>query len=346
MHSHNHERPSANANHEVATQAESGLSSRDRIRTQVGDDLPLLEARSRLMREFLEAAKRAAATNATILLTGESGNGKTLFARQIHRWSGRDERSWVALDCAALSEQSADSEGFARALSVLRNLSKDGDGRAEIEGVTLFLDNIGELGPTAQSAILQFVEEQKPHANDRHFGKQAYVRIIAASHRDLDAEVVAGRFRKDLFYRINVIALRIPTLRERPGDIDSLAVHLLTQAAIASGRPGLRYSREAASAIAHHSWPGNVRELRNVAERAAVLAPADVIRLENLPEAVSATASCRPSSRSRQTTSLEEVERLHIMRILEASSTIEEAATLLGINASTLWRKRKLHNLG
>ncbi len=304
----------------------------------------LLESRSLLMSEFIEAAHRAAKTDATILLGGDSGTGKSAFAHQMHKWSGRGQDRFLIVDCAALSEHTHEIdplEALRNSLAVMNRVRGD---RGDVsDAATLFLDNLAELQLAAQARLLQLVEERQSGA--RSSSTDSGARIIAASSRDLAEEVLAGRFRGDLFYRINVIALRIPALVDRREDITVLAEHLLALAARRNNRQRLRLSDEAASAIADYHWPGNVRELRNAIERAAVLSTSDLVTEEHLPDAVLLTRLRHSFSEGRRLTGLEEVERRHIIRVLRATSTMEEAAAVLGINASTLWRKRKLYNI-
>jgi two-component system, NtrC family, response regulator AlgB len=304
----------------------------------------LLESRCLLMTEFIEAAHRAALANATILLTGDSGTGKSAFARQIHRWSRRSDAPFLSVDCAAISEHVHDSDPFEDLRNTLAVLHADRGDRSEVsDSTTLLLDNLVDLPPAAQARLLQFVEERQSPADLPSSG--LHVRIIAASSRDLGGEVAAGRFRSDLFYRINVLALRIPTLVERRRDIPVLAAHLLARTAIRNVRNRLHLSAEAAAVMANYHWPGNVRELRNAIERAAVLCTSDLIIEEHLPDVVLGAGQRRSLTEGRPLTSLEEVERSHIIHVLQASSTMEEAAAALGINISTLWRKRKLYKI-
>ena len=300
----------------------------------------LLESRCLLMTDFIEAAHRAALANATVLLTGDSGTGKSAFARQIHRWSRRSEAPFLSVDCAAISEHVHESDPFEDLRNSLATLSPT---QSVSDSGTLLLDNLTDLPLAAQARLLQFVEERQSLADLPTSG--LHVRIIAASSRDLGGEVAAGHFRSDLFYRINVIALRIPTLVERRWDIPVLAAHLLAHTAIRNVRHRLHLSAGAAAVMANYHWPGNVRELRNAIERAAVLCTTDLITDEHLPDVVLAAKQRRSITEGRPLTSLEEVERNHIIHVLKASSTMEEAAAALGINISTLWRKRKLYKI-
>lgn len=332
-------------NDEGEAAIETLMPSRTRpTTTHSNEEELLLESRSLLMTEFIEAAHRAAYANATILLTGDSGTGKSAFARQIHRWSRRREAPFLSVDCAAIPELLHDSDPFEDLRNTLAALQTDREGRRDVsDSATLLLDNLVDLPPAAQARLLQFVEErQSPDLPS----SSLHVRIIAASSRDLGGEVNAGRFRGDLFYRINVLALRIPTLVERRWDIPLLAAHLLAHTAVRDVQNRLHLSAGAATAMANYHWPGNVRELRNAIERAAVLCTSDLIIEEHLPDVVLAARQGRTITEGRPPlTSLEEVERAHIMTVLNASSTMEEAAAALGINISTLWRKRKLYKI-
>ena len=306
----------------------------------------LLESSDLMTQQLLEKAKRAAASDATILLTGESGTGKELVARQIHRWSSRAEYFFVTFNCTGHFEQLLESELFGHMRGAFNGANKDKPGRLEsAHGGSIFLDEISDLSVPLQTKLLHFIKEQ---SFERMGGENTIAvdaRIIAASSRDLVSEVAVGRFREDLYYRLGVIILRVPALRERPGDILPLAARLLAGVIVRNHRRGLRLSPEASSALQRYRWPGNVRELRNVIERAVVLCPTDVVTPEYLPEVV-----CNDGPRSRTTSvtpspSLDDVEREHIIRAMAESSTLESAANKLGINVATLWRRRKRYGL-
>jgi NtrC-family two-component system response regulator AlgB len=221
---------------------------------------------------------------------------------------------------------------------------KDKPGRLEAANSgTVFLDEIGDLSPALQTKFLRFVQEQ---SFERVGGMQTIrvdTRIIAASNRELAAEVAGHRFRDDLFYRLNVITLRVPPLRERLDDILPLAERMLQAEAFRNHRPGLGFSPEAAATLTRYSWPGNVRELRNAIERAVVLASGDIIMPDHLPDNLFREVSDAATvSASRN---IDEMERELIIRVLAESPTLEDAAQTLGINASTLWRKRKRYKI-
>jgi NtrC-family two-component system response regulator AlgB len=302
-----------------------------------------MRPRSPDMRRLLENAEQAAVTNGTILLTGESGTGKTLLARQIHLWSSRRTKPFVTIDCTMFSRQSLEKERAGWTLDALPIGAKRASERFEAaEGGTLFLASIDDLPPALQVEFAQFVQDRTLKTTEGE--KTIDVRLIAASNRDLVPEVRAHRFREDLFYNLNIISLRVPALRERPTDILPLALGMLVTATIRNRRGNLNLSPEAAAVMTRYRWPGNVRELRNAMEAAAVLCEGETITLANLPEAVAKNALGTITSTSSKT-SLDEIERQHILRVLAESPTLEQAAATLGINVATLYRKRKRLNL-
>ncbi len=309
------------------------------------EERPLLESQSPVMQQLLETARRVAASEATILLMGESGTGKNVIAHQIHRWSPRSEKPFVVVNCTTLSEPLLESELFGHMRGSFTGAVKDKPGRLEAaDGGTVFLDEIADLSPPLQTKFLRFVQEQSFERVGGDDTIAVDTRIIAASNRDLMSEVAAHRFREDLFYRLNVIALRVPPLRERPQDILGLAERLLIVAAARNHRQPLRLSPEVESALTAYRWPGNVRELRNAIERAAVLVQGELITPQYLPDALFQDAPVPPVAGSHAA-SLEEVEREQIVRVLAESPTLEDAAETLGINVSTLWRKRRRYKI-
>ena len=243
------------------------------------EDQPLLESHSPAMRHLLEVARQAAASEATILLMGESGTGKNVLARQIHQWSRRSDGPFVSVNCTTLSENLLESELFGHMRGSFTGAFKDKPGRLEAANAgTVFLDEIADLSPPLQTKFLRFVQEQ---CFERVGGDQTIqvdTRIIAASNRDLLAEVRTHHFREDLFYRLNVIAVQVPALRKRREDILPLAEHFLEHRG--NSQPSSEASTsppEAAAAIKHYWWPGNIRELRNAVERASILSLAEEI---------------------------------------------------------------------
>lgn len=309
------------------------------------DDSVMLESRSPTMVALLDTARQAAASDATLLLAGESGTGKNLLARQIHRWSPRRDNPFVVVNCTTLSDELLESELFGHMRGAFTGAVKDKPGRLEsADRGTVFLDEIADLSGALQTKFLRFVQEQSFERVGGERTIRVDARIIAASNRDLTAEVAAHRFREDLYYRLNVITLRIPALRERNEDVPALAQWMLRGAALRNRKPALRLSAEAAAAVNRYRWPGNVRELRNAIERAAVLCRGDEIGPDDLPDTVF-RENTDASAQLPAAASLEAREREHIVRVLAESSTLEEAAAVLGINVTTLWRKRKRYGI-
>jgi NtrC-family two-component system response regulator AlgB len=300
-----------------------------------------LESAAPKVRSIMDLAAKAAVSDAAVLLRGESGTGKTVLARMIHQWSPRSGQPFVVVNCPTLSEELLASELFGHVRGAFTGAVRDQAGRVEAaEGGTLFLDEIGEISPSLQAKLLRIVEQKEFERLGENRTRRANVRVIAATNRDLEEQVRSGVFREDLLYRLSVIELRLPALRERAEDIPRLAEIFLAFYATAAHRRRQRLSATAEAAIVAYSWPGNIRELRNTIERAAILWPAEIIQ----PEAFPAHISNRLKARAPEVGgdfSLEEVEREHILRVLARSGTLEQAAEVLGIDASTLWRKRK-----
>jgi two-component system, NtrC family, response regulator AlgB len=308
------------------------------------EERPLLESQSSAMRRLLETSRQAARSEATILLTGESGTGKNVLAHQIHHWSPRSQRQFVVINCTTLSEHLLESELFGEMRGSFTGAIKDNPGRLEAaDGGTLFLDEVGDLTSALQTKFLRFVQERSFERVGGTETIRVNTRIIAASNHDLAAEVAKHHFRDDLFYRLNVITLRVPPLRERAEDILPLAERILQAEDIRNQRPGLCFSPEAAVTLTRYAWPGNVRELRSAVERAVVLATSNTIMPEHLPNNL--FREVPDSALASAPKSLEEMERELIIRVLAESPTLEDAANTLGINASTLWRKRKRYKI-
>jgi NtrC-family two-component system response regulator AlgB len=321
------------------------LRGQHRASREVPDEVPLLVSRSPAMRHLLESALQAALSEDTVLLLGESGTGKSVIARQIHQWSPRRDRPFIEVNCTTLAGHLLESELFGDARESFSGAVKDQPGRLEAaDGGSIFLDEIADLSAHLQSKFLSFLKEPsfQPLGGKRTVRPDA--RIIAASNHHLEAEVAAHHFREDLFYRLNVITLRVPPLRDRREDILPLAESMLKSASLRNRRPVLSLSPAAASALSKHQWPGNLRELRNSLEHAALLTRGEVIQADDLPDALF-REGLDTSHGSRHSGSLEDVERAHIRRVLEESSTLDEAAATLGINAATLWRKRKRYSI-
>jgi NtrC-family two-component system response regulator AlgB len=287
-------------------------------------------------RRLDELARNAAVSDATVLLIGESGTGKNLLARHIHVHSPRSAGPFVEVPCITLNEELLESELFGHVRGSFVGAVKDKPGRLEAaNGGTVFLDEIAELSLPLQAKLLRFLQEKVFERVGSAEPMEIDVRIIAATNQNIEELVREKRFREDLYYRLNVIELRVPPLRERTGEIPPLAAHFIEQAAARHHQKPPRLSAEAAAALLMHPWPGNIRELRNVIERAVVLSRGPQLELTDLPDRVVAREGV-----DRNLT-LEELERRHIESVIQHAMTFEEAADMLGINVATLWRKRR-----
>ena len=305
------------------------------------------------MMKILDTARKVAVTDSTILITGESGTGKTLLAKLIHDASGRAKGPFAVVNCATLSENLLESELFGHVRGSFTGAVKDKMGRLQLADTgTVFLDEIGEISPGLQTKLLRFLQEREFERVGDTKTIRVDVRIIAATNKDLEREVRDGRFREDLYFRLNVIDLHMPSLRQRPEDIPVLADQLLTRSFVAAGRKPRLLSEQAKQAIMNYGWPGNIRELKNALERAAILCSGDQVTVEDLPDRVLESTGfplgheLGPVTAVTQSDmSLEELEKKHIQHVLSTATTLEEAASILGINLSTLWRKRRRYGL-
>ena len=296
------------------------------------------------MRAALEVAFKTAATEATILLRGESGVGKGVFARAIHARSNRANGPFVTVHCPSLSAELLESELFGHVEGAFTGAVRDTTGKAAAaEGGSLFLDEIGDLPLTVQPKLLRLLQERRYERVGETTTRVSDARILAATNRDLQAEIVAGRFREDLFYRLNVIEVTIPPLRQRRGDILPLAEGLLRFFARQNGKAVAGFSDAAREALLRYPWPGNIRELRNAVERSVILSSAATIELNHLPSHFGAAEGVAAGPVESMT--LDRVEADHIRRVLASAPTIEEAAATLGIDPSTLYRKRKKYGI-
>ena len=299
----------------------------------IGDSAPLRE----LQRNILRAAK----ANSTVLITGETGTGKELVARAVHQNSSRAGQLFMAVNCAALADALLESELFGHEKGAFTGAFGQKKGRLEVaSGGTLFLDEIGEMPPQLQAKLLRVLQERQM---ERVGGTQPIkldIRIIAATNRNLEEEVRAGRFRQDLYYRLNVVTLRTTPLRERQVDIRALAMHFASKFGAQCGRRITGISPEAEAYLMHYKWPGNIRELENALERAAVLGSSDIIQLEDLPESVREIA--KPAEVVRAPGLQDAVDRAKREAIAQAFQQAKNdhagAAKLLGVHPNYLYR--------
>lgn len=312
------------------------------LESQLRESVPEadFETASPRMKAALELITRAAKSDASVLLRGENGTGKGVLARALHAQSVRASRPFVMVNCPTLSEDLLASELFGHSRGAFTGAVRDQAGRVEAaEGGTLFLDEIGEISPGLQAKLLRFLQEKQFERIGENRTRRADVRVVAATNRNLEADVTAGRFREDLLYRINVIEVTVPPLRERSEDLLRLARRFLAFFARSAGRPAPVLSKETEQILLAYNWPGNIRELRNAMERAIIVWPGPSVEPAALPERIAGTAQSGPQLGGDD--SLEAIEREHILRVIARTASLDEAAKVLGVDSSTLWRKRK-----
>jgi DNA-binding NtrC family response regulator len=313
----------------------------DRAATAPGHYLEGMVGRSRPMKRLFERVSRVAPSPAPVLITGETGAGKELVAQAIHRASGRD--SMVAINCGAIPAHLLESELFGHMRGSFTGADRDKPGLFELaDGGTLFLDEVGELPPALQPKLLRVLESGEFRRVGDSQTRRAQVRTIAATHRNLAADVRAGKFRGDLYFRIHVLHVDVPALREHAGDIPLIAERFLAAVAAREGREEIRLSAAALAAMVAYAWPGNVRELRNVVERCAILAPGSEITLDDLPEEIRGASRdiglIRSASERRL--SLQEMEREYTLEVLRREGgNKSRVAEVLGVPRRTLYRR-------
>jgi len=297
------------------------------------------------MQRVFEMAEAVADTKATILITGESGTGKSLIARALHRRSGRRTGPFVEVACGALPENLLESELFGHVAGAFTGAAGDKIGKfLQADRGTIFLDEIGTASPSMQVKLLRVLQEFEFEPVGGNKTLHIDTRVILATNEDLAQRVAEGKFRQDLFYRINVINIELPGLRERITDIPLLAQHFLAQVCEETLKRVRGFSDEALTAISRYSWPGNVRELQNVIERAVLLGKGDVIRLEDLPRQVAAggPVAVEPLGARTLKQALEGPERQIILDVLDSNAWNRHlTAEALGINRTTLYKKMK-----
>jgi len=295
------------------------------------------------MQKAVKLARQAASSEANLLLRGESGTGKTILARAIHSWSNRAGKPFNIVSCPSIPSELLESELFGHVKGAFTGAIRDNPGRiAASDGGTLLLDEISDLPVSLQPKLLRFIQDREYERVGDIVPRKADVRLIAATNANLEDAIKEGRFREDLYYRLNVITIAIPPLRERPEDIPALANRLLAFHARNNHRSFLGFTDEALKAMTAYSWPGNVRELSNAIERAAILCQANLMGLECLPGNL---AGAETEARIGDAVSLEKIEEAHIRRVLAAAKSLQEASATLGIDQATLWRRRKKYGI-
>jgi NtrC-family two-component system response regulator AlgB len=314
--------------------------------TRSREPAPLFDFATPVMRGVTEILDRAAATPASVLILGESGTGKSVAARALHSKSHLADRPFVTVSCPSLSRELLESELFGHVRGAFTGAIKDHWGKVRAaEGGTLFLDEIGDLPLEIQPKLLRLLQEREYERLGDNVTRRASVRLIAATNRDLKQRVREGAFREDLYYRLNVIAVEMPPLRARQGDLVRFADHYLRHFASQCGRTLTGFGPGAVECLLRHPWPGNLRELCNCIERAVILARNNEITPEDLPAEVRALPevcdSSAPAQVDEMLLSLEQLEELHIRRVLTATHSLSQAAQILGIDQATLYRKRK-----
>jgi DNA-binding NtrC family response regulator len=340
----------------VPTASSRSALRRARLREPFFKDM--VGASPRMQRIFRLVTK-VAPTDSTVLLIGESGTGKELVARALHLQSRRTQGPFVPVNVGALPHTLIESELFGYVRGAFTGAAVDRAGLVEeADGGTLFLDEIGDMPLAAQVKLLRTLESGEVRRLGESVPRLVDVRVIAATHRDLMAEVAAGRFREDLYYRLNVVQIELPPLRERREDVGLLASYFLDRLAARAGRAGLSFSPEAMAVLERYDYPGNVRELENAIEHAVAMAEGPVVLTSDLPAALTAPRLLprqgtpdRPgpagaAEHAREDWSLAEVEKEHILRVLgHHRGNATAAARRLGISRTTLWRKLKHYGI-
>ena len=300
--------------------------------------------RSRNIQKMLKTARQVADADASILISGESGTGKGVLAGLIHAWSPRKSGPFITVDCAGLQENLLESDLFGHVKGAFTGAIQDKTGKLQLtDGGTVFLDEVSEMSATIQAKLLHFLQYKKFERLGATQEIGVDVRIIAATNRDLDELVQDGLFRRDLFFRLNVVELYLPPLRERPEDISLIVEHYLPKFAMMNNKSIKEIDGQVLDALKTYPWPGNIRELINVIERGAILSNKDRLTLEDLPPHIINYKSKTSIKAKMQT--LAEAEKSHIKEVLLHTRSIEEAARVLGIDPATLWRKRKKYQI-
>jgi Nif-specific regulatory protein len=292
------------------------------------------------MRKLFDFIRRVAPTDSTVLIQGESGTGKELVARALHRNSSRADQPFVAINCAAITETLLESELFGHEKGAFTGAAAQKKGKVEVaEGGTLFLDEVGELAPALQAKLLRVLQEREFERVGGTRPIKLNIRVVAATNRSLPEAVKAGAFRNDLYYRLNVVSLNMPALRDRRDDISVLADHFAAKASRKCGMRVKPVSSDALACLMHYDWPGNVRELENALERALVLGSTDSILPDDLPETVLEAGSALPALTDNYHGSVKETKKQLILQALrQADGNYLQAAKALGMHPNSLLR--------
>ena len=317
------------------------------LRSLMGKERWGIVAESPPMRRVLDLVSRAAASDSPVLIQGESGTGKELVARAFHSQSPRNSGPFVAINCSAIPESLLESQLFGHRKGAFTDAREDHRGLfQEAEGGTLFLDEIGDMAVGLQSKLLRALQEREVRPIGASASVRVDVRILAATHQDLEVWAGEGRFRSDLYYRLNVITVKIPPLRARPEDLVPLIAHFLDKHGRRLDRPGWTVAPETLELFRRHSWPGNVRELENAIERGLVLGRDQRITPEDLPETIRSSRTFAADPTSLTGRPIAEVEKEHIVRTLRAvRGNKAAAARILGFDRKTLYRKLQLFRI-
>jgi NtrC-family two-component system response regulator AlgB len=302
----------------------------------------ILKTDNPAMKRAINLARQVAASETSVLIRGESGTGKGVFARAIHAWSNRAQQPMSTVSCPTLSPQLLESELFGHVRGAFTGAVRDNIGRiAACDGGILFLDEIGDLPLELQPKLLRFLQDREYERVGEARTRRADVRVITATHVDLESAVRAGKFREDLLYRIKVIQIDLPALRERVEDLPMLSERFLGETR--GGKAILGFTQEAMEALKGYSWPGNLRELHNVIERAVFLCQEDHIGVGHLPAEFQ--GGKKADEGLGDAVSLEKLEEMHIRQVLTRSKSLEEAARVLGIDLATLYRRRRKYGI-